>query len=615
MEFGNQSNSDFRQRASFAALAISIGLGALAMRFGQLQVWQHEDHAARAEENRVALLPIQPPRGRIFDRYGETLARNDAGFSLEIEPFQAKNLNQTLEEIGKVIELKPAEINRFRRAAAEARRFDSVPLKTKLTDAEVARLVTRVTEIPGVNIQQRTIRSYPFADSSSHLLGHIGRISRADRDKLTDSNLLEEYFGISHIGKLGIEKSYETALKGVPGFQKIEVTASGRLVRELDLKPPIPGKNLQLSIDYGLQKMVEEAYAGRRGALVAMSTNTGELFAMVSMPNFNPNAFVDGIDPDLWNQLSQSPDVPLLNRALRGIYPPGSTYKPFMAIAGLASGARTPDEAIQDPGYFMLGNHRFRDYNPKGNGRVDLKKSIVVSSDTYYYKLAHDMGVDTIHEFISPFGFGRTTGIDIEGETAGILPSSEWKLKRFGKEWLTGETPSIGIGQGYNAFTVLQLVRATAALANGGKLLRPRLVKSIENSQTGELVELPAIVERQLKVEQEWLDIVHDALVEVNQSGTGARVMAGVPYSVAGKTGTAQVFSVKQDEVYEEDKVPERLRDHSLYIAYAPADKPQVAVAVVVENGGFGAAAAAPLARKVFDYLLVTRKKEGYELP
>ena len=263
----------------------------------------------------------------------------------------------------------------------------------------------------------------------------------------------------------------------------------------------------------------------------------------------------------------------------------------------------------------MLGNHRFRDYNPKGNGRVDLKKSIVVSSDTYYYKLAHDMGVDTIHQFISPFGFGRTTGIDIEGETAGILPSSEWKLKRFGKEWLTGETPSIGIGQGYNAFTVLQLVRATAVLANGGKLLRPRLVKSVENSQTGEQVELPPIVERSLSFNQEWLDIVHEALVEVNQSGTGARVMAGVPYSVAGKTGTAQVFSVKQDEVYEEEKVPERLRDHSLYIAYAPADNPKVAVAVVVENGGFGAAAAAPLARKVFDYLLVTRKKEGRELP
>ncbi|MGA1210719.1 MAG: penicillin-binding protein 2, partial [Burkholderiaceae bacterium] len=477
------------------------------------------------------------------------------------------------------------------------------------------RLVTRVTEIPGVNIQQRTIRSYPFSDSSSHLLGHIGRISRADREKLTETNLIEDYFGISHIGKLGIEKSYEGALKGVPGFQKIEVTASGRLVRELDLKPPIPGKNLQLSIDHGLQKMVEEAYAGRRGALVAMSPTTGELFAMVSMPNFNPNSFVDGIDPDLWNQLNQSPDVPLLNRALRGIYPPGSTYKPFMAVAALASGARTPEEAIQDPGYFMLGNHRFRDYNPKGNGRVDLKKSIVVSSDTYYYKLAHDMGVDTIHRFISPFGFGRTTGIDIEGETAGILPSSEWKLKRFGKEWLTGETPSIGIGQGYNAFTVLQLVRATAALANGGKLLRPRLVKSVENSQTGEQVELPPIVERSLNFNQEWLDIVHEALVEVNQSGTGARVMAGVPYSVAGKTGTAQVFSVKQDEAYEEEKVPERLRDHSLYIAYAPADNPKVAVAVVVENGGFGAAAAAPLARKVFDYLLVTRKKEGRELP
>ncbi len=615
MEFSGRSNSEFRQRASVAALFVGLAMIGLSLRFAQLQVWQHEDHAARADENRMALLPIQAPRGRILDRYGTVLARNDAGFSLEIEPFQVDNLNATLEKVSNTIGLRPAEISRFRRAAAEARRFDSIPLKTKLSDEEVAKLVTRVADLPGVNIQQRSIRSYPFESSSSHLLGHIGRVSRADRERLEDAGLSDDYLGVTHIGKLGIEKSYEPVLKGQPGFQKIEVTASGRLVRELGLKAPEPGKNLHLSIDFGLQQKVEEAYKGRRGALVAMVPKTGEVLAFVSQPNFDPNAFVDGVDPDLWAELNSSLDVPLLNRALRGIYPPGSTYKPFMAIAALASGARKPEDTIQDPGYFMLGNHRFRDSRPEGHGRVDLKKSIVVSSDTYYYKLAVDMGVDTIFKHIAPFGFGRTTGIDMEGETAGILPSSEWKMKRFGKEWLTGETPSIGIGQGYNAFTILQLARATAALANGGKLMKPRLVKAIEDPSTGNLIDMPPEVETDLKIPEDWLALVREAMIEVNMSGTGARVMAGTPYKVAGKTGTSQVFSIKQNETYNADRIAERLRDHSLYVAFAPAEDPKVALAVIVENGGFGAAAAAPLARQVMDYLLVERVKEGRALP
>jgi len=615
MEFSGRSSSQFRQRASVAALFVVLAMVGLALRFAQLQVWQHEDHAARADENRMALLPIQAPRGQILDRYGTVLARNDAGFSLEIEPFQVTNLNATIERISGTIGLRPSEINRFRRASAEARRFDSIPLKTRLTDEEVARLVTRVADLPGVNIQQRSIRSYPFEASSSHLLGHIGRVSRFDRERLEEAGISNDYLGVTHIGKLGIEKSYEPVLKGQPGFQKIEVTASGRLVRELGLKAPEPGKNLLLAIDFGLQTRIEEAYKGRRGALVAMVPQTGEILAFVSQPNFDPNAFVDGVDPELWSELNNSPDVPLLNRALRGIYPPGSTYKPFMAIAALASGARKPDDTIQDPGYFMLGNHRFRDSRPEGHGRVDLKKSIVVSSDTYYYKLAIDMGVDNIFRHIAPFGFGRTTGIDMEGETAGILPSSDWKMKRFGKEWLTGETPSIGIGQGYNAFTILQLARATAALANGGKLVKPRLVKAIEDPRSGNVIEMPPEIEADLNIPEDWLSLVRDAMVEVNLSGTGARVMAGTPYKVAGKTGTSQIFSIKQNETYVASRVAERLRDHSLYVAFAPADDPKVALAVIVENGGFGAAAAAPIARQVMDFLLVERAKEGRALP
>jgi len=615
MEFSGRFSSEFRQRASVAALFVVLAMVGLTLRFAQLQVWQHEDHAARADENRMALLPIQAPRGQILDRYGTVLARNDAGFSLEIEPFQVTNLNATIEHISGTIGLRPSEINRFRRASAEARRFESIPLKTRLTDEEVARLVTRVADLPGVNIQQRSIRSYPFEASSSHLLGHIGRVSRFDRERLEEAGISNDYLGVTHIGKLGIEKSYEPVLKGQPGFQKIEVTASGRLVRELGLKAPEPGKNLLLAIDFGLQTRIEEAYKGRRGALVAMVPQTGEILAFVSQPNFDPNAFVDGVDPELWSELNNSPDVPLLNRALRGIYPPGSTYKPFMAIAALTSGARKPGDTIQDPGYFMLGNHRFRDSRPEGHGRVDLKKSIVVSSDTYYYKLAIDMGVDNIFRHIAPFGFGRTTGIDMEGETAGILPSSDWKMKRFGKEWLTGETPSIGIGQGYNAFTILQLARATAALANGGKLVKPRLVKAIEDPRSGNVIEMPPEIEADLNIPEDWLSLVRDAMVEVNLSGTGARVMAGTPYKVAGKTGTSQIFSIKQNETYVASRVAERLRDHSLYVAFAPADDPKVALAVIVENGGFGAAAAAPIARQVMDFLLVERTKEGRALP
>jgi penicillin-binding protein 2 len=404
-------------------------------------------------------------------------------------------------------------------------------------------------------------------------------------------------------------------LRGEVGFQRIEVTAGGRIVRELAMRPAVPGQDLVLSIDFGLQQMIEEAYGPRRGAMVVLSPKTGEILAFVSMPNFNPNEFVDGIDPDLWTALNTSIDKPLYNRALKGVYPPGSTYKPFMAIAALASGERKPGDTIQDPGYFMLGSHRFRDSRPEGHGTVDLKKSIVVSSDTYYYKLAIDMGVDTIHQFITPFGFGKRTGIDVDGEVAGILPSSEWKKKRFGKDWLTGETPSIGIGQGYNAFTILQLARATASLANGGKLLRPRLVKAVQEPFSKTRTDIPLEEPEDLGLAPEWLSLVKEAMVEVNLSGTGARVFQGATYAPAGKTGTSQVFSVGQNEKYVASRVAERLRDHSLYIAFAPADDPKVALAVVVENGGFGAAAAAPLARKALDYLLVKRQAEGKTLP
>jgi len=607
--------NDFRFRATISVLAVVFLFVLLLFRFASLQIVHHDTFAVKAENNRVALLPIQAPRGKILDRYGEILARNDAGFSVEIEPGRARDLKASLERLTEILDLSPAEIRRFRRLASEARRFDNVPLKSKLTDQQVARLASQLDHLPGVQVVRRTVRAYPFGDQASHLLGHIGRLSKSDVERLEAGEQAQEYFGVTHMGKLGIEKSYEEMLRGEVGFQRIEITASGRIVRELAMRPAVPGQDLILSIDFGLQQMLEKEYGSRRGAAVVLSPKTGEILAFVSMPNFNPNEFVDGIDPELWNSLNNSIDKPLFNRALKGVYPPGSTYKPFLAIAALASGERKPSDTIQDPGYFMLGNHRFRDSRPEGHGTVDLKKSIVVSSDTYYYKLAIDMGVDTIHQFIAPFGFGQKSGVDVDGEVAGILPSSDWKKRRFGKEWLTGETPSIGIGQGYNSFTILQLARATASIANGGKLVRPRLVRALQEPFTKARTEIPLEEPEDLQLRPEWLTLVRDAMVEVNLSGTGARVFQGAGYNPAGKTGTSQVFSIGQNEKYVASRVSERLRDHSLFIAFAPAYDPKVALAIIVENGGFGAAAAAPLARKALDYLLVKRAEEGRALP
>ncbi|MBU3724746.1 MAG: penicillin-binding protein 2 [Burkholderiaceae bacterium] len=606
-EFRSNDKGDFRLRASFVAALVLIAFGLLLLRFAYLQVWRHSDFHTMSEENRVALLPLQAPRGEIFDRHGNIIARNGSVFTLEIEPHKVPNLEETLEFLGTLISLEELDLRRFRRLKGELRKFDSIPLRPTLNDAEVARLVVHLHRLPGVAVNVRSMRYYPYGNSSSHLLGHIGRISKKDRERIEQSDQASSYFGTSHIGKLGLEQAYEADLRGRTGFDRMEITAGGRMVRSLAQRLPVPGKNLRLSIDGELQRLIEEAYGKRRGALVAMVPATGEVLAFVSMPNFNPALFIDGIDSATWDALNNSPDKPLLNRPLRGTYPPGSTYKPFMALAALESGTRTPDDTIYDPGYFMFGNHRFRDSNPNGNGTVDIRKSIVVSSDTYYYIVARDMGVDRIHQYIEPWGFGQKTGIDLIGEVNGILPSSKWKQERFKQPWHPGENMSIGIGQGYNSFSVLQMAVATAGLANRGVLMKPRLVQSIEDPNTGEVIKTEPEVLRKAEVSDKHLDLVIDAMVEVNKSGTGARVFAGAPYAVAGKTGTAQVISIGQNEKYSASRIAERHRDHSLYIAFAPADKPQVAVALIVENGGFGAAAAAPIARLVFDHLLVQK--------
>ena len=608
MIFSRENQKVFRVRASSLALVVSIVLAFLLLRLAWLQIVEHEKHSSKAEDNRVILLPQQAPRGMIFDRNLTVMARNDAGFYLELQPSKIEGFQKTIQKLREVIEITKNDVRKFKRLQKEIRSYDGLPLRGPLSDIEVAKLVTRIQNLPGVEVRPRLIRSYPLGVSSSHVLGHIGRISKDDLLRQKKQNNDKQYRGFTHIGKLGVEESYENLLRGKIGYQHVEVTAGGKMIRELNNSLPVPGKNIALTIDAKLQKLVEDSFGKRKGGLVAIEPSTGEILAFVSMPNFDPNAFIDGIDQKIWEKLNTSPDKPLLNRPLKGLYPPGSTYKPFMALAALSSGAKDPTEIINDPGYFVLGNHKFRDSSQGGHGQVDMKKSIVVSSDTYYYKLAIGMGVDLIHEHISPFGFGKQTGVDLSGEARGILPSSSWKLKRHGTQWLQGETPSIGIGQGYNIFTILQMAKATSIIANRGEIIKPRLFKGSREFNSSEFTYTEPVSQGKLDIQLEWFDFVIDAMEEVNKSGTASRVFGNARYPVAGKTGTAQVFTIKQDEEYDSEKVPDRLKDHSLYIGFAPVDEPKIAVAVVVENGGFGVTTATPIAKLVFDFYLAKKR-------
>ena len=594
-----------RWRLGLAWVLVLACFGLLAARFFYLQVVRHDDFHAQAEDNRIALVPLPPPRGLIFDRNGVLLADNVPAYTLEIIPDRVRDVERTIDDLAQVVEISARDRRRFRRLLADSRSYESIPIRTRVSAEELARFSVAKFRFPGVEIRARLFRTYPLGETASHVIGYIGRVSVEDKRRIEERERQSDYAGTTHIGKTGVELSYEQQLHGRVGAEEVEVSAGGRTVRALSETLPTPGANLHLSIDIRLQTLVEEWFGDRRGALVAIDPTTGEVLALVSKPTYDPNLFVDGIDPQSWQALNDDPDLPLLNRPLRGTYPPGSTYKPFMALAALTTGVRTPQFTITDPGYFQLGNHRFRDSRPGGHGTVDLHKSIVVSSDTYYYKAAYDMGVDAIHDFMKPWGFGQLTGIDLENEASGILPSSNWKLKRFKQKWFPGETPSIGIGQGYNAFTILQLAHATATLANDGLAMRPHVVKSIEDAATRARTPAVSADATRIAVRPEHLKLVKTALVDVNRFGTSRVAFAGTEYVAAGKTGTAQVIGIKQNEKYDVRRVAERHRDHSLFVAFAPADAPRIALAVIVENGGFGAQAAAPIARRVFDYVLL----------
>jgi len=603
----------FRLRLVAAAAFVLLAFALLLARLVHLQVLRHDELAMQAETNRITVVPVVPNRGLIVDRNGIVLATNYSAYTLEITPAQAGPLEPLIDALAQVVEITARDRKRFRRLQEESKSFESLPLRTKLSEEEVARFSAQRFRFPGVDIKARLFRNYPLGGVGSHLLGYIGRINQAEKSAIEDWPDEEQanYRGTDYIGKLGLEQAYERELHGTTGFAEVETSAGGRPVRMLRSQAATPGHTLKLSIDIRLQALVEQMFGERRGALVALDPRNGEVLAFVSKPTFDPNLFVDGIDVDSWRELNESIDKPLLNRALRGTYPPGSTFKPFMAMAALMSGKRAPGTVINDGGSFTLGGHVFRSHGDVGLGPVDMTRSIIKSSNVYYYSLANEMGVDLMHEMLSPFGFGQLTGIDLQGEVTGVLPSTAWKRRTYRKpeqqRWYAGETISLGIGQGYNNFTMLQMADATATLAAGGQRFQPRLVREIEDVLTHATRAVAGQALPPLPLKPEHVALVTNAMYGVTQEGTSTRVFAGAPYRSGGKTGTAQAVGIRQSERYNAAKLEEHQRDHSLYIALAPLEAPTIALAVVVENAGFGATAAAPIARRVFDYLLLGR--------
>ena len=615
----DQEISRFRGRLFAAAAFVLLAFALLAARLVHLQVFRHEELATQAEANRIAVVPIVPNRGLIVDRNGVVLATNYSAYTLEISPRRSRDggrtsaaeLDALMDELSTIVAIEPKDRRRFRRLQEELKGADSLPIRTRLTDEEVARFTAQRFRFPGVEVKARLFRNYPLGETGAHLLGYIGRVNQAEKAAMEEWDEAEQgnYKGTEYIGKLGLEQSYEKVLHGTAGFEEVETSAGGRAVRRLNSHPATPGDKLVLSIDIKLQALVEDLFGDRRGALVALDPRTGEVLAFVSKPTFDPNLFVDGIDVESWRELNESIDKPLLNRALRGTYPPGSTYKPFMAMAALNSGKRAAGTIINDTLVFNFGGHRFGSPENERGGLMDMNRAIVQSSNVYFYTLANEMGVDLIHDQLKPMGFGRKTGIDVEGEVTGDLPSTEWKKKRFKKpeqqKWYAGETISLGIGQGYNNFTMLQMASATATLVSGGQRFKPRLVREIEDVITGQRKRVASDALEPLAFKPEHVETLRKALQGVAVEGTSRAVFAGAGYVSGGKTGTAQAVGARANEKYNAAKLEEHKRDHALYMAAAPMDAPTVALAVIVENAGWGADSAAPIARRVFDYLLL----------
>ena len=604
----------FQLRIGAAGMVVLIAFGVLLSRFIYLQVIQRDYYHTKAEDNRISIVPIPPNRGLVLDRNGVVLARNYSAYTLEIMPAKVTDLEGTITALAQVVEIQARDRNRFRKLLAETRNAESLPIRTRLTDEEVAKFAANRYRFPGVEIKARLFRQYPFDALASHVIGYIGRINDKDQERLEEEGVDANYRGTDFIGKSGIEGSYQNELHGTTGIEQVEIDAGGRGIRTLSRTPALAGNDVTLALDIKLQQVAETAFGERRGALVAIEPATGGVLALVSKPGFDPNLFVEGIDPQSWAELNNSPDRPLTNRAINGQYPPGSTLKPYLALAALESGKRKPGQTIFDPGFFDFGGRRFRDDKVGGHGTVDMYRSIVESCDTYYYMLSNDLGIDAIARHLAPFGFGSATGIDLFGESTGVLPSPEWKRKRFRKpeqqKWYAGETISVGIGQGYNSYTPVQLAQAMAGIANNGALFKPHLANYVDNQRTNTRRTIEPEIIHRIPLKEENIEFIKRAMAGVNKAGTGAGAFAGAQYTSGGKTGTAQVIAIKANEKYIEKNVLERHRDHSLFIAFAPLENPKIAVAVIVENGGFGARAAAPIARAVLDYYLLGKAPE-----
>jgi penicillin-binding protein 2 len=603
--------SRFRSRVLVAGLLVCLAFILLASRLVYLQIYRHDDLLEQADNNRITAVPIVPNRGLILDRNGVVVATNYSAYTLEITPSKVGNLDQVIEDLSRLIEVHPRDKKRLKKLLEESKGLESLPLRTRLTDEEVAKFSAQRFRFPGVEVKARLYRNYPYGETASHVIGYIGRINQADKEKLEESEDDGNYRGTDYMGKLGVEQSFEKKLHGVTGVEDLETSAGGRAVRKLASSPATPGDTIMLSIDMKLQKLIEDMFGDRRGAVVALDPKSGEVLAFVSKPTFDPNLFVEGIDSESWKELSESIDKPLLNRALRGTYPPGSTYKPFMAMAALQSGKRSASTVINDAGSWTFGGHTFRSHGDGGLGAVDMYRSIVKSSNVYYYSLANELGVDAMHDFMKPLGFGQLTGIDVNGEVRGVLPSTDWKRNAYKrteqKKWYAGETISLGIGQGYNNFTMLQLAQATATLANGGMKYKPKIVIATQDAVTRTKQAIPSAAPENLGYSPENVAIVRNAMVGVTKEGTSVRSFAGASYLSGGKTGTAQAVGIGKNEKYDARRLDEHQRDHALYIAFAPADDPKIALAIVVENAGFGSDSAAPITRRIFDYWLLSQ--------
>ncbi|MCG8489504.1 MAG: penicillin-binding protein 2 [Chromatiales bacterium] len=593
----------FLGRAIVSGTLVILALVVLVGRLFFLQVENHEHFTTLSQDNRVKLEPLPPTRGLIFDRNGAILAQNLPAYSLEIIPEKTKDLAETIAQIGEIISITEDDIQRFHRLRKQRRRFDSIPIRVRLQEDEVARIAVHRHRFPGVDVKATLLRDYPQGLHTAHLLGYVGRINEKELQLIDTSN----YSGTDFIGKNGVEKSYESLLHGDVGLQQVEVNAKGRVLRVLENQPPKPGNNLQLFLDMRLQSTALEALGEYNGAVVAIDVETGGVLTLVSKPGYNPNLFVEGISSRDYRALEASPDNPLFNRAIRGQYPPGSTVKPFIGLAGLEYDVVGFHQETYCPGYYQLPgkDHKYRDWKKWGHGKVDMAKGIIESCDVYYYELARTLGIDRLYEFLTGFGFGIPSRVDLDGELSGLMPSREWKQSKRREPWYPGETLIVGIGQGYFLATPLQLASATATLANRGHRIRPRVVATIEDSD-GVKRDSPLIEDVLHQLDPEHWDQVIDAMTQVveGQRGT-ARSIYTSNYRIAGKTGTAQVFSIKQDEEYDEETVAKRKRDHALFIAFAPVESPKIAIAVVVENGGHGGSVAAPIARKVMDRYLV----------